>query len=111
MVAGANLSLSRLLDTGIHEVATRHTTSTIKGVAVLHRRVGQNARLMAWKLEARLDLILDELRAVLEPLITVLFENRRMMLKRHLATIKEHVEQRLQLTPRVAGIVDMGRGL
>lgn len=58
--------------------------------------------------EAALDLLLHELGAVLESLITVLFEDGSVVLVGHLAAVEDHADEVPELAPGVAGVVDMG---
>ena len=58
--------------------------------------------------EAAVDLLLNELGAVLKSLIVVLLEDGGMVLMGHLATIEDHADEVFELAPGVARVVNVG---
>lgn len=86
------LRLYRLLRKGINEIVVCCVIRVTECAVALRDGVRDGVRpdvwLVSWKLEPGFHLILHELGAELEPPITILVENRGMMLKRDLATIE-----------------------
>ena len=71
-------------------------------------RGGCGVGVQALERETALDLLLHELGAVLESLITVLFKDGSVMLMRNLTAVEDHADEVLELAPGVAGVVDVG---
>jgi len=88
----------------------RHKCRVVSGTtAALGYRHGkrEDTGLMRRDGEALFELLLYVVGAVLESSVVVLLVDGSVMLMRHLATIQDNGEERLQLTPCEARVMDM----
>jgi hypothetical protein len=103
----AQLHLGGKLGSGIlHECRVVSGTTAALGYRYGKR---ENAGLMRRNGESLLELLLYVVGAVLEPAVVVFVVDSSVMLVGHLAAIQDEAEERFELTPSVARVMDMGR--